>query len=515
MWSLLLRHAQSQTLLHLVPLKLYRARSQCQQFWAQLLRPSARNALHRGLLLQLPPLSRSPQAPRLRFPGRAQRLQTFGAPDPLPHHLCPLLLKTLSPLKCKPLQSFKTAYCSWHDFRSILTTLTTCPVTETIASGSSQSIRVTQTLSVIRNTVTSTICTKCVAPPNTQAASSTPASQPSSSPTGPPPAPVPSVLPKCLNTWITLTKCENNADSDCYCRDSEFTKNVQDCVSSWSEDSTVIQAALSYLAGICAPAVKANPGIITNVPSTITLCPNPTPTATSSARLLATAGSITPPVPVSIPVTTISLVKTVTIPISFTTGSSVGQAIPSSFTTSVISTEVIVPQVKFTTDTLPPGVTGSPDVGLVGGVPASVPAYPTTVGRSTFATGRLSTGTRPTVGPSALPFQGGATRTGSGILGALFVGALGLLMGLWRMNGGSKIPKRNNLHDSRLHIRAHLLHCFNVIYAKCKKKGRANTCCIIRYWDHCWYVISWSLMEGEEKSQSLNKYIAVEYIAVV
>lgn len=85
---------------------------------------------------------------------------------------------------------------------------------------------------------------------------------------------------------------------------------------------------------------------------------------------------------------------------------------------------------KFTTDTLPPGVTGSPEVGLVGGFPASVPAYPTTVGLSTFATGRLSTGAQPTVGPSALAFQGVATRTGSRILGALFVGAVGLLVGL-------------------------------------------------------------------------------------
>lgn len=83
---------------------------------------------------------------------------------------------------------------------------------------------------------------------------------------------------------------------------------------------------------------------------------------------------------------------------------------------------------KFTTDTLPPGVTGSPDVGLVGGVPASVPAYPTTVGLSTFATGRLSTGAQPTVGPSALSFPGSATRTGSGMVGALLAGALVLLM---------------------------------------------------------------------------------------
>lgn len=85
---------------------------------------------------------------------------------------------------------------------------------------------------------------------------------------------------------------------------------------------------------------------------------------------------------------------------------------------------------KFTTNTLPPGVTGSPDVGLVGGVPASVSANPTTVGLSTFATGRLPTGAQQTVGTSALPFTGSATRTESGIFGALFVGAVGLLMGL-------------------------------------------------------------------------------------
>lgn len=43
--------------------------------------------------------------------------------------------------------------------------MTTCPVTETITIGTSSRLRVTQSVSTIYETTTSTICTKCVAPP--------------------------------------------------------------------------------------------------------------------------------------------------------------------------------------------------------------------------------------------------------------------------------------------------------------------------------------------------------------
>lgn len=48
---------------------------------------------------------------------------------------------------------------------SIYTTVTTCPVTKTHTIGTSSSLEVTDTVSTIYRTVTSTICTKCIPPP--------------------------------------------------------------------------------------------------------------------------------------------------------------------------------------------------------------------------------------------------------------------------------------------------------------------------------------------------------------
>ncbi|MCJ1462203.1 hypothetical protein MMC07_000803 [Pseudocyphellaria aurata] len=385
------------------------------------------------------------------------------------------------------------------------TTVTTCPVIDTITSGSTQIIQTSQTVSTVFSTVISTICTKCIAPPKSLSAPSAPASVPPSSPSsavsgpsgpvsqssglvpapsapvsqpsgfapapslpslplsspapapsGPSqpgsaapapsvpsylpsgPAPAPPVLPKCMNTWIALTQCKSNADSDCYCTNSDFTKNVQDCVSSWSANSDVIQSALSYLAGICAPHIAANPGIVTNVPSTITLLPVPVathaPAAPASGAVI--AGVITPPpAPASIPVTTISLVKTFTIPVTFASGPSAGQPIPASSTISILSTQVIVPQVKFTTETAEAGATGAPEIDLAAGRPYPVQAIPTgvagpTAGLSTFATGTLPSGYKPTSQTSVQTFTGGAERIGCGIVGAMMVGAVGLWAGL-------------------------------------------------------------------------------------
>ncbi|KAL8872722.1 MAG: hypothetical protein Q9174_001690 [Haloplaca sp. 1 TL-2023] len=186
----------------------------------------------------------------------------------------------------------------------IYTTVTTCPVTNTIISGSSTSFETLTTVSTVIETSTSTVCTQCIPPapeitlvpppasgtpapsvpietPSSSgtadspvASSSPPAVAPSSQPPAPP-APCPTVLPACMKTWIQLTTCKDNSDSDCYCQNTEFTEAVQQCVSSWASSNIDVQGALSYLAGICAPHVSQNPGIITNVPKTITLVPTP------------------------------------------------------------------------------------------------------------------------------------------------------------------------------------------------------------------------------------------------
>ena len=59
------------------------------------------------------------------------------------------------------------------DFKSsVYTTLTTCPVTSLVTSGSTSFEEVTTTISTVTRTTTSTLCTKCVAPPSKPAVSS-------------------------------------------------------------------------------------------------------------------------------------------------------------------------------------------------------------------------------------------------------------------------------------------------------------------------------------------------------
>ena len=81
------------------------------------------------------------------------------------------------------------------------------------------------------------------------------------------------------------------------------------------------------------------------------------------------------------------------------------------------------------------GATGAPEVDLAAGRPAPVQATPTgvagpTAGLSTFATGVLPSGYRPTAQPSVKPFPGAANRVRSGIMGAMIVGTVGLWLGL-------------------------------------------------------------------------------------
>ena len=90
----------------------------------------------------------------------------------------------------------------------------------------------------------------------------------------------PGVLPKCLKTWLHVSECKDSADSDCFCKNSEFINNVHQCLPAWASNEEA-SAAASYLMGLCAPHVPENPGIITNCPSSIT--PIATPSYTQPA----------------------------------------------------------------------------------------------------------------------------------------------------------------------------------------------------------------------------------------
>ena len=191
------------------------------------------------------------------------------------------------------------------------------------------------------------------------------------------PVPAPSVLPSCLQTWIKLSGCKDNSDANCFCNDKDFTKNVQECISAWSNDKGKESQAFSYLAGICAPHVNNNPGIITGIPSTITLQPIPAPTVSNSPQSAAAAPGGQTPAPSNNPSTVLSLSTTVTVqcPAAYTTLSGSAAVSAASMqsgctTTTVLNTQVTVPQVAFATPT--PG-----KVGLVAGTPAAAPAQPT------------------------------------------------------------------------------------------------------------------------------------------
>lgn len=205
-------------------------------------------------------------------------------------------------------------------------TVTDCPAHSTVVVTSTHS-------------VSTTICPSTSAEPNTVPALPTilPPSAVSTIwldastivstvPNTPTPAPCPELVPKCMNTWLSVPKCDSNSDAACFCPSSEFTDKVQSCIHAWGNSKDEIDHGLSYFAGICAPYVPQNPTIIDIVP----------PQAPSESEVTVTASK-----PAGPPCTTLTW---------------------SSHT-------VTVPQVGFNT------VTGSSttSVGLIVGTPASVP----------------------------------------------------------------------------------------------------------------------------------------------
>ncbi|CAD0082375.1 unnamed protein product, partial [Aureobasidium vineae] len=106
-----------------------------------------------------------------------------------------------------------------------------------------------------------------------------------------PSADCPGVVPSCLNTYLHNTKCANNADADCYCKDEDFINSVYQCIDAYGGSDENVSQAMSYMVGICAKAIPSNPAIITAVPSSIDIQP-------SSSTVNAATGSLSSTVPV-------------------------------------------------------------------------------------------------------------------------------------------------------------------------------------------------------------------------
>ncbi|KAI1423408.1 hypothetical protein F5Y12DRAFT_757639 [Xylaria sp. FL1777] len=275
---------------------------------------------------------------------------------------------------------------------------TVCPVTETISQPAGTP---TSTPSEIGSSpVTSAVSTPAQASSVGSSATS-PVSQTSSTPAGPVETlPCPGVVPSCLNTWMFSVGCKDNTDSACYCPDNAFVNSIFACLYAHGESDEVISEAVSYFQGICAPFVPSNPGIVTGA-ETITTVLTVTPTSIASY-------------------TTISVIATTVVPCT----DSVGEVIPSSSSTVVISTAMTVPQVVFTT--LPATGAASSSVAVVPGTyPVATPTatsaavsvpYPTGPAITTFTTspsaGGYPVSTPATTSPIA---TAGASRMGVGL----------------------------------------------------------------------------------------------------
>ncbi|CAG8959834.1 hypothetical protein HYFRA_00001742 [Hymenoscyphus fraxineus] len=206
---------------------------------------------------------------------------------------------------------------------------------------------------------------------------------------------VPDVLPKCMNTWNFIVGCVDNTETSCYCPDRDFVNNVYGCLQAHGADAAIIDKAAKYFQGICAPHIPQNPAIVIGCPPSPPAPELPSPPAPElPGPVLSTPGPITTQPP-SVPVTTISIVSTVTIPCIETTGPLAGYPIPNITTTSLLSTVLTVPQVVFIT---PPPPTGTP-----GNSGATAPAPVPVLVVGTPAPAPIPAPTKPIIAPSSFP----------------------------------------------------------------------------------------------------------------
>ncbi|KGO38367.1 hypothetical protein PEX1_073130 [Penicillium expansum] len=132
-------------------------------------------------------------------------------------------------------------------------------------------------------------------------------------------APCPNVVPKCLNTWLSIPKCDSNSDAACFCPSTEFTDKVSGCIRAWSSSKKEEDSALAFFAGICAPFVPENPAIV-DIATTCTSSDPVTSTThvphiTSNTRVFVSTVSVATSVPTA-PCTTISWAShTATVPL--------------------------------------------------------------------------------------------------------------------------------------------------------------------------------------------------------
>jgi hypothetical protein len=216
-------------------------------------------------------------------------------------------------------------------------------------------------------------------------------------------------VPQCINTWLSIVpKCTSNSDAKCFCPNKDFTDKVISCVQAWGASKEEIQNALSYFTGICAAWVPTNPGIVTAIPSTITLVPTVVPSgasgATASAGITAPAITSAP----AAPCTTITYsTYTVTVPqVSFYTSTASGSAT--------------------TVGLVPAGPSGASPANT-GKVPSPVAASSTLVTAAQSSTPYVSSKATATATTSPIAFNSASTVS---MASSLLLGSVAAFLGL-------------------------------------------------------------------------------------
>jgi hypothetical protein len=196
----------------------------------------------------------------------------------------------------------------------------------------------------------------------------------------------PDVVPSCLNTWLSsVPDCKDNTDFNCFCQSADFITDVYQCIASWESDSLIVQAAVYFLAGICAPHVGTNPAIVTACPSGVPIAPPPAAVVTPQPSQIVTTSYTTQTItscPAGATVTAggvatvLAAPSVLTVDVTLTTTvcpvctqSASSQALPVQ-TLTVGSTTCTVPQVTFVTATN----SGGPVVSLAQTAAATSPA---------------------------------------------------------------------------------------------------------------------------------------------
>lgn len=80
-----------------------------------------------------------------------------------------------------------------------------------------------------------------------------------------------------MNTFLFTVGCKDNTDHGCFCPDKVFVQNVFTCFYAHGQSDTIVNEAIIYFQGLCAPYGDKNPEV---VGPTITSYITPTATPT-------------------------------------------------------------------------------------------------------------------------------------------------------------------------------------------------------------------------------------------